>query len=63
MAPALHEAWLYERHADGRVHCTVCPHDCRIANGFRGVCPVRYNEHGVHHTLVYDRIASHRKPS
>jgi pyruvate formate lyase activating enzyme len=63
MAPALHEASFYERQADGRVHCTLCPHDCRIAEGSRGACSVRYNEHGVLYTLVYDRIvASNLEP-
>lgn len=60
MTPALHEAWFYERQPDGRVRCTLCPHDCRIADGSRGACSVRYNERGVLYTLVYDRIvASH----
>jgi hypothetical protein len=47
MTPELHEAWFYERQADGRVHCTLCPHDCRIAKGSRDACSVRCNEHGV----------------
>ena len=63
MTPALHEAWFYERQLAGRVRCTLCPHDCRIAEGSRGACSVRYNEGGVLYTLVYDRIvASNLEP-
>jgi pyruvate formate lyase activating enzyme len=54
----LHEASFAERLADGRVHCTLCPHDCRIAEGSRGACSVRYNQGGTLYTLVYDRIVS-----
>lgn len=57
-AAALHEARFYERQPDGRLHCTLCPHDCRIADGSRGACSVRYNERGVLYTLVYDRIVA-----
>jgi pyruvate formate lyase activating enzyme len=58
MTPALHEAWFYEPQPDGRLHCTLCPHDCRIADGSRGACSVRYNERGVLYTLVYDRVVA-----
>ena len=63
MTSTLHEAWCSERQADGRVQCTLCPHDCRIADGSRGACAVRYNERGVLYTLVCDRIvASNLEP-
>ena len=63
MTPGQHEASFYQRQPDGRVHCTLCPHDCRIADGSRGACSVRYNEGGVLYTLVYDRIvASNLEP-
>ena len=63
MTPALHEAWFCERQPDGRLRCTLCPHDCRIADGSRGACAVRFNEHGVLYTLVYDRVvASNLEP-
>lgn len=55
MAP-LQEAWFYERLAGDRVHCTLCPHDCRIADGSRGACAVRFNERGTLYTLVYDAV-------
>jgi pyruvate formate lyase activating enzyme len=51
-----HEAWFYETLPGGRVHCSLCPHDCRIADGSRGACAVRYNEDGKLWTVVYDAI-------
>lgn len=54
----LHEAWFYEALSDGRVLCTLCPHDCHISDGGRGACGVRYNHAGKLYTLVYDRIVS-----
>ena len=38
----VHEARFYEPLADMKVLCTLCPHDCRIPNGGRGACSVRY---------------------
>jgi pyruvate formate lyase activating enzyme len=54
----LHEARFYEALPDKRVLCTLCPHDCRIKQGGRGACGVRYNENGTLYTLVYDRVVS-----
>jgi len=38
------------------VLCTLCPHDCRIPEGARGACGVRYNHAGKLYTLVYDKL-------
>ena len=54
----LHEARYYETLADGKVLCTLCPHDCRIPEGARGACGVRYNHRGRLYTLVYDKVAA-----
>ena len=54
----LHEARFYETLADGEVLCTLCPHDCRIGDGGRGACGVRYNQKGILYTLVYDKVVS-----
>jgi len=54
----LHEARFYETLPDAQVLCTLCPHDCRIREGGRGACGVRYNQNGVLYTLVYDRVVS-----
>ncbi len=53
-----HEAAFYETLPDGRVLCILCPHDCRISQGGRGACGVRYNSGGKLYTLVYDRVVS-----
>ena len=42
----IHEARFYEKLSDRRVRCTLCPHDCVIAEGGRGACGVRYNDRG-----------------
>jgi pyruvate formate lyase activating enzyme len=55
---ALREARFYDSLADGRVLCTLCPHDCRIPDGARGACGVRYNHHGHLYTLVYDKVVA-----
>jgi hypothetical protein len=43
---ALHEASFSEQPV-GRVRCTLCPHDCRIAEGSREVCSVRLPIAGI----------------
>lgn len=55
---ALHEARFYEPQPDGRVLCTLCPHNCRIPDGGRGVCAVRYNLGGKLYSLVYDKVVA-----
>ena len=55
---ALHEARYYEPLPDGKVLCTLCPHDCRIPEGARGACGVRYHHHGHLYTLVYDKVVA-----
>lgn len=52
----LHEARFYEASSGGRVRCFLCPHDCRIPEGARGACGVRYNHAGKLYTLVYDKL-------
>jgi pyruvate formate lyase activating enzyme len=54
----LHEAWFYETLPDGKVLCSLCPHDCRIPEGARGACAVRYNHKGKLYTLVYDKVTA-----
>ena len=54
----LHEARFYRTLPDNQVLCTLCPHDCRIADDGRGACGVRYNRKGVLYTLVYDKVVS-----
>ncbi len=37
------EGELYEKLAGNRVHCYACAHHCKINDGARGICQVRYN--------------------
>lgn len=54
----MHEAEFYERLSNGRVRCTLCPHDCAIVEGGRGACAVRYNFGAKLYTLVYDAVVA-----
>lgn len=54
----LHEARFYEKRPGNEVLCLLCPHDCHIRDGGRGICGVRYNRGGTLYTLVYDRVIS-----
>jgi pyruvate formate lyase activating enzyme len=54
----LKEAAFWEEGERGRVHCLLCPNDCRIAEGEVGVCRVRQNIGGVLRTLNYDRVSA-----
>ncbi|HZT75313.1 MAG TPA: AmmeMemoRadiSam system radical SAM enzyme [Vicinamibacterales bacterium] len=58
MSTTLHEADFAVRDPDGRMHCTLCPFECRIADGARGACAVRYHQDGTLYTLTYGRIAA-----
>lgn len=58
MTPSLHEARFYDRLAAGEVLCKLCPHDCRIREGGRGACGVRFNDRGTLYTLAYERVAT-----
>jgi pyruvate formate lyase activating enzyme len=51
-------ALYYESLPNGRVLCTLCPHDCKIAPGHRGACGVRVNHDGRLYTLVGDRVVA-----
>jgi pyruvate formate lyase activating enzyme len=54
----IREACDYETLPDGRVRCTLCPHECRIPDGARGACAVRINRRGRLLTLVARRVAA-----
>jgi pyruvate formate lyase activating enzyme len=41
------EGSLYEKLPDGKVRCYACAHRCRIPEGQKGICKVRYNEQGA----------------
>jgi pyruvate formate lyase activating enzyme len=52
------EAYLYEKESGGKVRCVLCSHRCLIAEGKRGICCVRENNHGVLYSLVYEKLIS-----
>jgi pyruvate formate lyase activating enzyme len=52
------EAMLYEKLDNKQVHCFLCAHQCRIADGKAGVCGVRKNEAGTLVSLVYRNAIS-----
>ncbi len=54
----MREADFYEKLENNRVHCMLCPHDCKIADGKKGVCRVRRNDEGTLIAESYGRITS-----
>jgi pyruvate formate lyase activating enzyme len=45
------------------VKCRLCPHQCAVSDGQRGLCEVRENQGGKYKTLIYGRpVAMHVDP-
>ncbi len=53
-----HECILYDKLKDNRIHCLVCPRDCKIADGHAGFCGVRHNRGGRLYAITYGKITS-----
>lgn len=53
----MHEALLATQSGD-RIHCGLCPHSCRIAEGKSGVCGVRGVRDGKLRALTYGMVSS-----
>ncbi len=51
----VHEADFYEAMDRNIVRCLLCPHQCIIAPGRRGICRVRENKDGKLYSVVYGR--------
>ena len=49
---------LYAHGSEHEVHCRLCSHRCRIADGKRGFCLVRENRGGKLYSLVYGRLVA-----
>ncbi|MFC2087524.1 AmmeMemoRadiSam system radical SAM enzyme [Bacteroidota bacterium] len=49
---------LFYRVEDDKIKCELCPHNCLISNGKRGICKVRYNQDNVLYSSVYDSVSS-----
>lgn len=47
------EAKYFEKLAEKKIQCKLCPHECRVADLERGTCGVRENRDGAYYTLVY----------
>ncbi|UCH78978.1 MAG: AmmeMemoRadiSam system radical SAM enzyme [Candidatus Coatesbacteria bacterium] len=56
-APAV-EASYWQASSDGRVTCELCPQQCSVAEGTRGVCNLRENRGGVLYAAAYGEVAS-----
>jgi len=52
------EALFYEPIGDKKVHCFLCPHDCKIIPEKFGVCGVRQNINGKLFTHIYGKVSS-----
>jgi pyruvate formate lyase activating enzyme len=52
------EAMHYRRNDTEDIICSLCPHNCRINEGGRGVCGVREVKGGVFETMNYGNISS-----
>jgi len=47
----------------GDIRCELCPHQCRVSRGKRGLCRVRENRDGKYYSLVYGNpCAMHPDP-
>ena len=58
MAETRKEAMFWEPQPRNVALCTLCPHYCRIKDGFYGACGVRKNEGGKLYTLIYEQAAA-----
>ena len=54
----MREALYWEPAGSGRVHCLLCPNDCRIAEGTTGTCGVREHRGGKLVLPRYGAISS-----
>ena len=50
------EAMLYQKEENGKVHCFLCSHHCRISDGKFGFCKVRQNIDGTLYTHSYGKL-------
>lgn len=54
----MREAMFYEELEGDEVRCHLCPWNCKIPEGERGVCRVRENRNGKLYSLSYDNVSS-----
>jgi pyruvate formate lyase activating enzyme len=57
------EARFYEKMANRKIKCKLCPRECVVGDKERGYCGVRENRGGTYYTLVHSRVcAAHIDP-
>ncbi|HHY40205.1 MAG TPA: AmmeMemoRadiSam system radical SAM enzyme [Syntrophaceticus sp.] len=54
----MQEARYYEKMDDQLVWCHLCPQNCKIKPGRKGICRARQNHDGVLYTLNYGKLTS-----
>lgn len=52
------EALHYKTHENQTVQCALCPHECKLKPGVKGICKTRYNENGQMKLIGSGIIAS-----
>jgi len=52
------EALLYKKLGEGKVHCYLCAHECKIADNKFGLCGVRENIGGLLYTHAYGHLVT-----
>jgi pyruvate formate lyase activating enzyme len=57
-AEKLVEARYYEKLADRKIKCVLCPRQCVIDDLERGYCGARENRGGTYYSLVYGKVVS-----
>ncbi len=55
---AMAEARFWQKEAEGKVKCRLCPHGCLILPGKTGVCQVRENREGTLYSRNYGLLSS-----
>ncbi|MFP5276028.1 MAG: AmmeMemoRadiSam system radical SAM enzyme [Acidobacteriota bacterium] len=57
------EAQFYQKLANRKIKCKLCPRECIVGDKERGYCGVRENRGGTYYTLVHSRVcAAHIDP-
>jgi pyruvate formate lyase activating enzyme len=57
------EARFYQKLANRKIKCKLCPRECTVGDKERGYCGVRENHGGTYYTLVHSRMcAAHVDP-
>ncbi|MBD3203932.1 AmmeMemoRadiSam system radical SAM enzyme [Candidatus Woesearchaeota archaeon] len=47
---------FFEKLDEKKVQCRLCPHNCKISDGKKGICAVRENKEGILYSLSYENV-------